>query len=258
MINLQQVQDDVYGLLMSAPQLRTVNIVQERKFIMDSQLDMDAVWQTVRNGCSGDGLLIEVPDVLCDSDGVSGPPQSVELSFVSFQNGDAAFNPADVIGLGAGGGLFAEQIEQYLLDALQLQAIGGLGTLRVVGRFSGPARDYPGINARRTKIMVTPKQTGQTPRTATIQKALNAGLLTLTCATPGSQIIFTLDGSFPSDPGVAVDPLSVTQDKPQGNPINAASILYAGPFPVQSGQCVRAAAYAPQFNNGEILNYKIP
>lgn len=258
MIDLIQVQDDLFGLLMSAPQLRTVNIVEERKFIMDAQLDLDAIWQTFRNNVNGDGLLIEVPDVLCDSDGVSGPPQSVELSFVNFQNGDAAFNPPDADGNFGGGGLFAEQIEQFLVDLLHLQHIGGLGTIRVVGRFSSPARDYPGINARRTKLTVTPKQTRQTLRTAPISAAVNAGQLTLACATPGARIYYTLDGSFPSDPTVAVLPLTVTPQNPKGNPVNPNSTLYAAPVAVQSGTRVRAAAYAPQFNPGEILNYHVP
>jgi hypothetical protein len=90
-IDLIQVQDDLYGILMSAPQLANVNIVEERKFLVNSELEIDAIWQTIRNGCSGDGLLIEIPDIICDSDSVTGPPQQVELSFVSFQNGDAAF-----------------------------------------------------------------------------------------------------------------------------------------------------------------------
>ncbi len=38
MINLLQIQNDIFGLLMSAPQLATVNIVLERKFIMQSEL----------------------------------------------------------------------------------------------------------------------------------------------------------------------------------------------------------------------------
>lgn len=247
MIDLNQCQDDCYGLLMSLPQLRTVNIVEERKFIMESQLDMDAVWQTVRNQCSGDGLLIEVPAILCDSDGVSGPPQTVEFSFVCFQNGDAALVPLDNTGHG-GGGLFAEQIEQFLVDALHLQAIGGLGTLRVVDRFSAPARDYPGINARRTRITMTPKATNQTPRTGPVVPAQTAGNVTLACATAGAVIYYTLDGTFPSNPAVAVNPLTKV-------PVNPGSTRYAGAIAVATGQVLRAAAYVPGYNSGEILKY---
>jgi hypothetical protein len=273
MIDLIQVQKDLYGLLMSAPQLATVNIVEERKFIMESQIEMDAIWQTQRPlsgiNYSGNGLLIEVPDIICDSDGVSGPPQQVELSFVSFQNGDGAFIKqtagGGLVGDGdtpsfpiAGGGLFAEQIEQHLIDIVHLLTLGGIGTMKVVARFSSPARDYPGINARRTKIIMTPKQTAQTLRTATIQNSIAGGSMTLTCATPGAAIYYTLDGSFPSNPTIAIKPLSVTAATPNGEPVNPNSNLYVAPFAVQSGQCVRAAAYLNGYNPGQIIKINVP
>lgn len=251
MIDLIQIQNDVFGLLMSAPQLATVNLVNERKFIMAQEIQRDAVWQTVRNGKSGCGILVEQPDVICDSPNVTGPPQSVQLSFVCFQNGDAAFSAM-------GSGLFAEQVEQFVIDALHLQNIGGLGSLQVRGNFSSPALDYPGINARRMRVAMTPFNTAQSLRTASIASAINAGLCTLTCATPGAAIYYTLDGSFPSNPRVAVDPISVTDATPAGTPINPQCSLYSAPFAVARGQVLRAAAYAPPLNPGQILYQLVP
>ena len=278
MIDLIQVQKDLYGLLMSAPQLATVNIVEERKFIVEKEIEVDAIWQTNRPlsgiNYSGCGLLIEMPDIECDSNNVTGPPQTVVLSFVSFQNGDAAFiKPVaggGLVGDGdtpsfpiapipiAGSGLFAEQIEQFLVDLLHLQCIGGIGTMRVTGRFSEPARDYPGINARRTKIQMTPKQTAHTLRTSIVTVAINDEVATLTCATAGAAIYFTLDGSFPSNPTIAIKPLSVTEATPNGEPVNPNSNLYVAPFAVQSGQCIRAAAYLNGLNPGQIIKINVP
>lgn len=252
MIDLIQVQDDIYGILMSAPQLATVNIVEERKSLLDSGIQIDAIWQTLRNGCSGNGLLIEIPDILCDSESVTGPPQQVELSFVSLQNGDAAFTPSGNAPTGvavAGSGLFAEQIEQYLVDILHLLNIGGIGTLRVTGRFSSPAREYDGVNARRTRIVMTPRQTAQTPRTAIVTVSVNGGLATLACATAGAAIYYTLDGSFPSNPTAAIDPV-------KNVPINVNSRLYTAPFAVTAGQVIRAAAYLPGYNPGPIARFQ--
>ena len=254
MIDLIQVQDDLYGILMSAPQLASVNIVEERKFLVNSEIEIEAIWQTMRNGFSGDGLLIEIPDIISDSDGVTGPPQQVELSFVSFQNGDAAFIPPTAVAgppastLG-GGGLYAEQIEQHLVDILHLLNIGGIGTMRVTGRFSTPARDYAGINARRTKIIMTPKQTAQSARVALPIIAVAMGNCTITCATAGAAIYYTLDGSFPSNPSIAVDPL-------RNVPINANSRLYTAPFAVTAGQLIRAAAYLIGNNISPIARYQ--
>ena len=268
MIDLIQVQRDLYGLLMSAPQLQRVNIVEERKFILEKMVEVEAIWQTVRplngTGYFGNGLLIEAPQIICDSNNVSGPPQTVILSFVSFQNGDAAFTPPapDMTGVNEaplqGGGLFAEQIEQYLVDLLQLQVIGGIGTMRVTGQFSEPARDYPGVTARRTKINMTPRQTAQTPRTSIVAVSINNGNADLSTATAGAQIYYTLDGSFPSNPNIAILPFNVTPANVNGNPVNPNSTLYTAPFAVASGQTIRATAYLKGYNPGQIVSIPVP
>lgn len=245
MIDLIQVQADVFGLLMSSPELANVNIVLERKFIVDQTVEMDAVWQTPRNGKSGCGVLVEEPDISTRDSNVSGPPQVVDLSFVCFQNGDAAFTP------GYGSGLFAAEVEQHVLDALHLQSFGRLGTIQAEGKHSSPARDYPGINARRLTLKVKPLATRQTPRTAGPQASVDAGVCTLTTATAGADIWFTTDGTFPADSRTALDPIS-------NEAVNAASSLYLAPFAVSSGQIIRAAAYKTGFNPGEVLYYTVP
>jgi hypothetical protein len=247
MINLNQIQEDCLGLILSAPQLATVNVVLEKKFIVDSQLEIDAIWLTVRNGRSGCGVLIEVPEIESAGNNMSGPPQNVILSFVSFQNGDAAFTPE------LGSGLFAEEVEQLLIDLLHLQSFATLGTIQVDGKISEAAREYPGINARRLTLKIKPRASRQTPRTAAIVCAIEDGSATLTCATEGAKIVYTLDGSFPSDPAVAIAPLSIPPA-----PLNAESTIYSAPFTVQSGAVIRAAAFADGFNPGEILNTTAP
>lgn len=251
MINLEQIQQDVFGLLMSAPQLATVNIVLEKKFIVQSQIEMDSIWTVQRNGKSGCGILIEVPQIESAGNNMSGPPQNVILTLVSFQNGDAAFTDE------LGSGLFAEEVEQFVLDALHLQCFGALGTIQADGKLSEPAREYEGINARRLTLKVKPIASRQTPRTAAIQ--MDTGDLTavtLSCATPGSVIYYTLDGSFPSNPEIA----KVILDNSTVGPIpaiNPQATLYTGPFAAQSGQVLRAAAYADGFNPGEIRSVTI-
>jgi Chitobiase/beta-hexosaminidase C-terminal domain len=244
MINLLQIQKDVFGLLMSAPQLATVSIALEQKFILQAELQADSVWQIIRNGKSGNGVLIEIPEIESTANNVSGPPQTVILKFVSFQNGDAALVP------NSGSGLFAEEVEQFILDALHLQSFGKFGTIQVDGKFSSPARDYPGVNARRLTLKIKPLASRQTPRTAPVNCALQPDGVTmvLNCTTPGATIVYTLDGSFPSNPAVAIDPLS-------NQPVNAQSKVYAAPFQLPPGATLRAAAYAPGMNPGEIISY---
>ena len=244
MINLLQIQKDAFGLLMSAPQLATVNISLEQKFVLQAELQADSVWQIVRNGKSGNGILIEIPEIESTANNVSGPPQTVVLKFVSFQNGDAALVP------NSGSGLFAEEVEQFILDALHLQSFGKFGTIQVDGKFSSPARDYPGVNARRLTLKIKPLASKQTPRTAPVNAALQPDGVTmvLNCATPGATVIYTLDGSFPSNPTIAVDPLS-------NQPVNPQSQVYAAPFQLPVGATLRATAYLAGYNPGEILSY---
>lgn len=229
---------------MSAPQLQNVYIALERKLLIASQEEIDAAVLLNRNGRSGCGIIIEVPEIESTNNNVSGPPQNVVMKFVSIQNGDAALTPQ------TGGGLTAEEIEQFVIDALHLQSFGKFGTIQVDGKFSGPAPDYPGVNARRLTLKTKPLATRQTPRTAPVLLTLQPDGVTvvLACNTPGATIIYTLDGSMPSNPAVAIDPIS-------NQPINPNSQVYAAPFQIVAGATVRAAAYAPGFNPGEILIY---
>jgi hypothetical protein len=84
---------------------------------------------------------------------------------------------------------------------------------------------------------------------------INNGQASLACATPSVKIYYTLDGSFPANTDIAV--LSLPQGEVPA-PVNAASKFYTAPFAVQSGQTIRAAAYADGMNVGEVLNYPVP
>ncbi len=183
---------------------------------------MDSVCQVNRNGKSGCGILIEDQQIESGSNNVSVPTQIVVLTFVSFQNGDAALTP-DI-----GSGLYAEEVEQYILDALHLQSFGRFGTIQVEGKFSEPARDYQGISARRLTLKIKTLATKQTPRTGPVTVAINEGLATLTSQN-SAKIVYTLDGSFPSDPSIAIEPINNV-------PVNPRAIIYTVPFTVQPGE----------------------
>lgn len=242
MIDLVQLQDDLLGLLMSAPALATVNIVQERKFITQQAVQLDAIWSTVRNDRSGTGILIEMPSVDVPGNQAIGPKQNIRPSFVVFQNGDAALTPE------SGSGLYAETICQLLLDVLHMQEIQGIGTLYAVDRAIEPARDYEFINAYRVFLFLRTAQANQTDRCAPVTITNDAGTVTLACATSGAEIYYTTDGSFPDQ--AVVDPVSLS-------PINPQTRRYTAPFAVNVGDTIRATAYAAGKNNGAITQLTI-
>lgn len=243
MIDLVQLQDDLLGLLMSAPALANVNIVQERKFLVQSEVNFDSLWTVQRNGRSGTGILIEMPTIDVPGKQTPGPTQNLRPSFVVFQNGDAALEPS------TGSGLVAETICQLVLDTLHMQELQGIGTLYAIDRAVEPAREYEFVHAYRVALFLKSAAANQTQRTAPVTVTDNAGTVTLACATADAEIWYTLDGSFPSH-SRAVEPVSDTT-------INSSSILYTAPFAVTSGQIVRAAAYADGYNAGQIARQTI-
>ncbi|NOS70054.1 MAG: hypothetical protein HOP33_08995 [Verrucomicrobia bacterium] len=242
MIDLVQLQNDLFGLLMSAPALNTVNILRERTMITKSEIELDAIWQNVRNGRSGNGVLIEEIKAVVNSPNVTGPAQDFACGFVCFQNGDAAFTPE------SGSGFYAQNLAQMVLDILHRQNIAGVGTLQGVG--TAPAKDFDFINATRVTLKIIGSANAQTPRCTPVIITNNAGSVTLTNATTDSSIFYTLDGSTPMDPTLT--------EIISGEIINPNATLYTAPFAVVSGQRLRAVAQAFGFNACEITNYLVP
>jgi hypothetical protein len=237
MIDLLQLQNDVYGLLLSTDALQTVNIVQERRFMLDAQVELDAIWMTPRNGGSGTGILCELPSVDVTG-GNSLPAMMVRVPFVCLQNGDAALTPE------TGSGLTAETLVQLVLNTLQHQELKGIGTLYAEARAIEPAREFEFINAYRVSFVLQRQQTRQTPRCAPVTITNNAGVITLACATADAEIFYTLDGSTPVR-ATALDPITAA-------PINPLSQAYVAPFAVVSGHRVRAVAFAPGYIASQI------
>lgn len=237
MIDLVQLQNDLHGLLMSAPALRAVNIVQERKFLVEQSVELDTIWSTVRNERSGTGILIEMPTIEVPANQSPGPKQNLRVSFVVLQNGDAAFAPE------TGSQLYAETLAQLVLDILHMQELQGIGTIYATERAIEPARDFEFINAYRVQMTLRTAQANQTNRTAPVTITNNSGTVTLACATSGAAIYYTLDGSFPDQ---------AARDAVTGLLINPNSQLYTAPFAVTAGQIVRAAAYASGYNAGQV------
>ena len=257
MLNADQAQDNIYSALLSAPQFARVNVVNERKFVSDSQTEFDAIWQIVRNGGSGNGLYVREIEARCINTTAPAPLYEVTFPIDCFQNGDAALlavNPADPAQLG-GGGYMAAALGFAVLDFFYQWGIAGLGPILLEGDVLKTNPEFTGINC----VRVTPKikfaGRNVLPRCAPVQPSIAANYVTLACATPGAQIYFTLDNSFPTSPLA----LNVLKPNPDGSfpPINPGSQTYAAPFLATLGQTVRAIAYAPNYNPSTLLEFAI-
>jgi len=229
------LQDDLTALLMCDPRLRQVFMVQERKLLLDSGMQVSAIWQTPRNGGSGTGIVIEIPRPRVTSPNVPGPVYDLDLGFVVIEQRDLNTTP------NTGTFLLAEQTVQVIHDILHLACLDGYGTLEARG--IDPANDWisetDGLWALRAKLFLkNPRR--QTPRVGQLTFSLAGGVATLTCASnPSANIFYTTDGSFPAN-----DPA-----------INPQTQLYSTPFTATTGTILRAAAYAPNLNQSAIMQF---
>lgn len=238
----QQLQDWMTMILLCDYRLQQVNAIQERKFLLDATLQIDALWQTVRNGGSGLGIIVEdIRETISDSyNSADSPIYDLEFGFVVLEERNLNFAP------GAGTFITAEQAGRIIVDIFYQQNIQPFGQVFARGRVGEPAGDWidpqSGVYARRTSLKM--KNPGlRTPRCDLVTLTQAGGLVTIACTSPapGVQIFYTTDNSFPAN-----DPK-----------INASTQKYAGPFTASAGTAVTAAAYAPGFNISAIKQLTI-
>ncbi len=229
------LQEDLLNALLNSPQLDKVNIIEERKFLLASDVEMSAVWQTQRNGCCGAGIIVEMARANVSTPNVTGPAFDLQFGFVVIEERNSNFTP------GIGTFLMAEQIAQIIFDILHLMAIEPYGTLTAKNIL--PANDWldadAGLAAQRaTLVLKNPRK--QTPRVGPVAIAIAEGFATLSCATdPSATIYYTQDDSFPG-----------------GN--NPAKEIYSEPFAVESGVVLRAAAVIEGKNISAIRRLVVP
>jgi hypothetical protein len=228
------LQADVLNVLLNTAALAQVNIVEERKLLLDASVNIDTVWQTPRAGGQGAGLIVEMIQSRVKSPNLPGPMFDLEISVVAIEERNLNFTPA------VGTFLTSEQLAQIVHDSLHRLFIGPYGTLQGVG--ISAARDWfdeeSGLNATRATLRMDNPRT-QTARCAPIGFTLAGNEVTLTCATAGAKIYYTTDGSAPG---------------PTGNP---AATEYTEPFTVEAGMTLRAAGFLAGLNQSPIHNAAI-
>ena len=238
-----QLQDWMTMMLMCDYRLQQVNAIQERKFLMDATLQIDSLWQGVRNGGAGLGIIVEdVRETISDSfNNADAPIYDLEFGFVVMEERNLNFAS------GVGTMLTSEQVGRMIVDIFYQENIQPFGQVFARGRVGEPAHDWidpqTGVYARRTSLKM--KNPGlRTQRCDMVSITQAAGTVTINCTSPapGVQVWYTTDGTFPAN--------SVA--------INATTQNYAGPFAAASGTVITAAAYAPGYNISAVKQTIIP
>jgi Chitobiase/beta-hexosaminidase C-terminal domain len=224
-ISIALIQEDIGFALNSDGYFSNINVQLERKELYSSEVAIATVWETIKGGAQGIGVIVAMPKVNVQAP--NGP-----LEFVCKQMLTVLEEPNLNQTAGTGTLIFAEDVGAYVL--LWLHEYGLLQNLELYaeGEAMVPNREYAGIRGVdvHLKYRFTPAQLN---RCATVPISFEVvhdypnfyDVVTLTCATDGATIYYTTDGSFPG-------------------PANGAAQIYAGPFNVNSGTQVRAAADA--------------
>lgn len=234
MIDLVQAQAELVSVLLSAQGLQTINTVSYRKMRISGELDYRSLLTTARNGKAGAGIIVLMPTAADNNPSVSGPVLGWTFGIVILE--------MDAVNMNATTGtlIASETITQIVMDILHLFADELLGTFNVDRTAVQDEKEYvfPGCIGYRINLILSSGRTGQTPRVSALQCSVNsvpvsslstnAGTLTILTATPNARIVYTTDGSFPTDTN-------------GDNPVTQA---YGGPFVINSGDTIRVVGYA--------------
>lgn len=239
--NDEILQDWMTMILLCDERLLKVTAVQERKFLLDATMQIDALWQTVRNGGSGAGVIVEDVKETLAEDTTDQLIYDQVFGFVTLENRDLNFAP------GSGTMLTARQIGRIIVDIFLHKNIQPFGQVFARGQLNETASDWidegNGIYARRTTLRM---RSASARRKSCDLLTITAvgGEVTLASNSPAAdlQIWFTTDGSFPAN-AVAVNP---------------ATQLYTGPFAADSGTVITAAAYAPGYTMSAVKQTTTP
>lgn len=248
--DLVQLQGAIAMMLMDDPRIANAPVIPEIKLIMQSDLEVDMLWQINRNafvitpngvwdilpdnpgGLVGAGMLVEMPEMTVSSPGVTGSPATWNINVVTFEERNTNLTP------GTGTMITAEQYSQLAIDILQLQYFGPyFNTLQVKQQAIVVAHDWmetKGVIAYRTQFTSTAgrQQTMRSPLPAIV---INAGMVTITCSDHAAALYYTTDGTMPVS-------ANYNQNATYPNPPGVGATPYTVPFAVTSGQLVYAAA----------------
>lgn len=236
-LDIVALQDDLTYGLMSWELLNQINIVSERKMRLENQVQFATIYDTIRNGCAGIGIVVEMPTIMPDSQAESapGPAMKLGLSFLVVECPaiSESINGPKNMGTNPPSILDAEQITAWLIKFLHQWFLRGQGELVPDSPMSEPARELPGGTlGYRVKFFIIHAPTylqRVTIPTPAIDPMTFELSFTNATANADADIWYSMDDSFP---GPAND---------------EGATLYTGPIPYLAPATYRFAAFQPKW-----------
>ena len=239
---LELDQDDIYGRLIADPFFAAgVPVLERRKGITESDVQAALSTMNQANGLVGSVAIVQMPILGGQDPNAPGPRYTVRYTV---QVVDWPVIRRQSPG-GGGTGMSAELICDRVREILHLLNFGRGQTL-YFDRLE-PTQEPPGmvgyaVTFKRLGTDAPPTgcaAVGISPLSGGVNPILpGPQTVTLTCATPGAAISYTLDGSYPSS-------------------VNATATLYTAPFVAPSGSTVRASAELSGYQQSQVISQAI-
>lgn len=212
------IQNALYIGSLSFSALSKINIMERRRFQMQSTLNEDAIWTTPRNGRQGQGVIWEMPMIEVPDAAAPGPHE--DLIVRAHIICDPNFNDTPDVG----SQIEPELVAKYLRRFVHNWRVADHGEFVSDKKTMLDISDqYPNLLAyeENWRIRLTEPWYPRVNSPVATEDGDGNIVLTNDAATPDADIYYTLDDSEPG----------TTEANPQ-------STLYTAPIPVASGDTV--------------------
>lgn len=249
---LTQLQRDVTMLLRSEPFFAQIPVLSREQGVTSAEIDARLGGKGFYENADGNvGCCVVVMMPIADAPNAdpSGPALSIILPVTVYEK--PKINRED-----GGIGETAEEIALQVLAAVHKRGVAfGVGELHADQRALDPlAVEDESIVAYQV-YFVTRFTLAARPQVRTPLIAGNASAVQLSCQTPGAEIYYTKDGSYPAP--TSVNPAATlfgTVIETEGGLVITTDaddpLSIASPFALAPGETLRAAAYKPATHQG--------
>jgi hypothetical protein len=228
---LERLQADVFAILSATPDLRRVNILVEDEGDMESQI-VQKLANLIEGSPNRRGLVavVMLPDISSAEKNLPGPHMNAAIKVQIIEQ--------PIMNRNDGGTRIRSSVAALTVaQALHHQVIGsciiharGNNPIEVVDVKKGYLSHM--FHAE----VYLPGIVGSSKPAAVTSAMDDEGILTLACTTENSQIRYTTNGAYPGE----------------------RALYYSTPIPgIPAGTTIRAAAYAPGMNPGDVTELLI-
>lgn len=231
---LETLQADVLALLRCVPSLAAVNLLAEDEGDMETKI-LNALGTMTGGSTSKAGCVAVVllPTVAKAEQNLPGPPVELQARVQVIER--ALLNRQ-----ASGTYLRSSQVALRVLSSLHQAVLGSSLLYAAPSNPVEPVDVQKGFFSHMVTLQLRYRDLHGPGKPAAVSVSISTGetpLITLACGTAESAIYYTVDGTYPTP---------------------ARGQLYSAPFsPPAVGTSIRSAAYVPDLNPGDVLEFEI-